>query len=133
MIRVVLDTNIIVSAALRADGNEAAVLDWVAHGHAQMGTTPAILIEYADVLARPKFRLDQQKVRAFLAAIYDFAIVVKPGVTVTAAKDEPDNRFIECAETLAAEFLVTGNRRHFPPRWKTTRIVSSRELLAAVH
>lgn len=51
---------------------------------------------------------------------------------VTACRDDPDNRFIECAEAAGTEFLVTGNKKHFPRRWKTTRVVNARELLGLV-
>jgi predicted nucleic acid-binding protein len=51
---------------------------------------------------------------------------------VTACRDEPDNRFLECAEAAGAEFLVTGNKRHFPQRWKTTRVANAREVLALI-
>lgn len=43
--------------------------------------------------------------------------------------DEPDNRFLECAEAADADYLVTGNKKHFPNQWKRTRIVNARELL----
>jgi predicted nucleic acid-binding protein len=43
-----------------------------------------------------------------------------------------DNRFLECAESAGADFLVTGNRRHFPKVWKTARIVNAREFLSSV-
>jgi predicted nucleic acid-binding protein len=46
--------------------------------------------------------------------------------------DERDNRFLECAESAGADFLVTGNRQHYPSVWKTTRIVNARELIETV-
>jgi predicted nucleic acid-binding protein len=42
---------------------------------------------------------------------------------------ESDNRFLECAESAKVHFLVTGDKRHFPPVWKHTRIVNARELI----
>ena len=44
----------------------------------------------------------------------------------------PNNRFLECAETINAEFLITGNKRHFPEVWKGTKIVNAREFLEQV-
>jgi len=43
--------------------------------------------------------------------------------------DDSDNRFLDCAEQSRADFLVTGNLKHFPATWKTTRIIGSRQLL----
>lgn len=132
MTRVVLDTNVVVSGALKATGNEASVLRLVAEGSLALGVTPAILAEYEDVLLRPSFRLNPVNVRRLLAALRASALMVKPVVVVRASPHEADNRFLECVEAVAAEFLVTGNRRHFPAQWKGTRIVNARELLAAV-
>ncbi|MGH9447585.1 MAG: PIN domain-containing protein [Terriglobia bacterium] len=84
------------------------------------------------MLLRPSLRLDPGKVRHLLATLYEIAVVVKPTATVHASPHEEDNRFLECAETVEAEFLVTGNARHFPKRWKSTRVVNARELLAAM-
>jgi predicted nucleic acid-binding protein len=43
--------------------------------------------------------------------------------------DETDSRFLECAEEGKADFLITGNTRHFPTHWKRTLVVTARELL----
>jgi predicted nucleic acid-binding protein len=58
--------------------------------------------------------------------------MIAPATTLAVSPDETDNRFLECAEAAGADFLVTGNRRHFPNVWKTTRIVSARELVEFV-
>jgi predicted nucleic acid-binding protein len=63
-----------------------------------------------------------------MAVFRNIAVIVAPNKTLSVSGDEPDNRFIECADAAQAEFLVTGNKRHFPTEWKTTRIVNSREL-----
>jgi predicted nucleic acid-binding protein len=58
--------------------------------------------------------------------------MIAPATPLAVSPDETDNRFLECAEAAGADFLVTGNRRHFPNVWKTTRIVSARELVEFV-
>ena len=52
-----------------------------------------------------------------------------PTSTTKAWRRSSDNRFLEGAEEAATDFLVTGNLRHFPSRWKTTKVVNSRQLL----
>lgn len=49
--------------------------------------------------------------------------------------DRDDNRFRECADVARADYLVTGNLRHFPRFWKKTKIITPREFigLAAPH
>ncbi len=62
-----------------------------------------------------------------LAALCERANLIEPRHTVSVSADEPDNRFL--AETSGANFLVTGNKRHFPETWKSTRVVTARQLL----
>ncbi len=128
--RAVLGTNVIVSGLLKPGGQEAAVLGLVAEGRIVLCATPAILAEYEEVLFRRRLGLDPVQVRRFLAALAAVAVVVRPTATVDASPDEADNRFLECAETVEADVLVTGNARHFPKRWKRTRVANARALLA---
>jgi predicted nucleic acid-binding protein len=55
--------------------------------------------------------------------------LVSPTTTVTAATDPDDNMFLECAEEAEANYLVTGNKKHFPAKWKQTKVVSGREMM----
>jgi predicted nucleic acid-binding protein len=73
-----------------------------------------------------------QEVAHFLTRLRSASILVAPTHRVSASPDEPDNRFLECAEAAGADFLVTGNKRHFPKRWKTTEVVNARELLGMI-
>jgi predicted nucleic acid-binding protein len=61
--------------------------------------------------------------------ITEEATLVKPDKSLRISKDEADNRFYECAEAAEAEYLVTGNVKHFPRDHKTTRIVTARQML----
>jgi predicted nucleic acid-binding protein len=58
--------------------------------------------------------------------------LVVPTHTVSASSDEADNRFLECAEVARADYLVTGNKKHFPHRWKTTEVVNAREFFGKI-
>ncbi len=57
------------------------------------------------------------------------ATFVTPQRTVTAAHDPDDNMFLECAEAAEANYIVTGNKKHFPAKWKRTKVVSGREMM----
>lgn len=100
-----------------APPREAKAFRVVVDGRAVLYATPIILAEYEGVLLRPALRLDVPKVRGLLEAITAVAVVVDAVVRVDASPDEADNRFLECAETVGADFLVTGNRKHFPNFW----------------
>ena len=53
-------------------------------------------------------------------------------MTATEALDPDDNRFLECSEAAHAEFLITGNLKHYPKEYKNTRIVNARQFLEAL-
>ena|ERR1700728_1363288 len=131
MIRDVLDTNVLVSALLTPEGTEAAVLSRIIEGKLIWCVSEAVLAEYAAVLERPKFKhIDPSKIDAAFAVAHtgEMSIITRK---VTRSPDEPDNRFLECAEAARVDFLITGNKRHFPKRWKTTEIVNARDFLDA--
>jgi len=58
--------------------------------------------------------------------------MICPQKKITAAKDPDDNKFLECAAEAQADYLVTGNKKHFPKQWQQTRIVNTRELLQEI-
>jgi putative PIN family toxin of toxin-antitoxin system len=128
-IRVILDTNVVVSAHLNDEGYERSVLDLALSGKLRIFVSEAILKEYESVLRRPKFRLKPRSVSHSLLLLRAAARVVAPYGQIDVARDPGDNRFLECAEAAKADYLVTGNKRHFPKQWRQTLIVNARELL----
>lgn len=132
MIRVVLDTNIEVSALLKSGGHEDHVLRLGLAGRLELCASPAILDEYTLVLPRPKFKFTPQEITTALDKLRKTCLLVHPSQRLTVSSHEADNRFLECVQEAKAHFLVTGNKRHFPKEWKSTRVVNARELLAAI-
>lgn len=128
-IRAVLDTNAVVSAHLNGEGYERYVLDLALARRIQIVISDQILAEYEDVLRRPKFAIAPRQVAKSLRLIRAGARMVNPQLLVHAAQDPDDNCFLECAEAGRADYLVTGNKRHFPKKWRHTLVVSARELI----
>jgi uncharacterized protein len=128
-LRVVLDTNVVVSAHLNAEGYERHVLDLVLAGKLQIAASAAILEEYDGVLRRPKFGIAPRQVGRSLRLLRKAARVVRPRHQLEVTRDLDDNRFLECAEASKADYLVTGNKCHFPKQWRQTEVVNARELL----
>jgi len=126
---VVLDTNIVISAHISLLGLEYRVFRSSLDRDLRLFISNPVLAEYASVLCRPKFRFRPEIVIESLAQIRLNSTLVAPAATLSVSPDERDNRFLECAEAACANFLVTGNRRHFRSIWKTTRIVGARELI----
>lgn len=131
-VRVVLDTNVIVSAHLNHEGYERHVLDLALTGKIALTVSEKILAEYEGVLRRPKFSISSRHVAQSMRLIRASGNLVNPRREVTAAHDPDDNRFLERAEAARADYLVTGNKRHFPKRWRGTQVVNARELIEQV-
>jgi hypothetical protein len=75
-------------------------------------------------LRRPRLKLQTRQIQEALAAIRKVAHFIMPTQTLSVSAHESDNRFLECAEAARADYLVTGNTRHFPQSHKTTKIVT---------
>jgi uncharacterized protein len=69
MIRVVIDTNVVVSAVLVGEGHPAAILDLAVNRKILMFTSPALLAEYEEVLRRPRLKLSPGRVSGVMAVI----------------------------------------------------------------
>lgn len=129
-VRVVLDTNILVSACWKPGGNEAEVARLATAGHITPCVSTAILAEYRDVFSRRKLSQISELATELLASLERSALTLETGAPIDASVDEDDNRFLECAEAAGAEFLITGNLRHYPEIWGATRIVNARAFLS---
>jgi putative PIN family toxin of toxin-antitoxin system len=134
MIRAVLDTNILVSALLSPFGNEAQVLGAVRKDLLVPCLSELILEEYSTVLPRPKFGFKREEVLGLLGMLRARGLHFEPDSAAGVSPDPGDDRFIACALAANADFIVTGNQRHFPAAsCGISRVVSARELLAALH
>jgi putative PIN family toxin of toxin-antitoxin system len=128
-LRLVLDTNVVVSAALKPEGLQRTVLLLAISKPARWYVSEAILGEYSAVLARPELKIRRGLRQQLLQLIKDHSRVIAPSCLPQITTDPADNIFIECADAARADYLVTGNERHFPRFWKSTKIISSREFL----
>ena len=129
MSRVVLDTNIIVSAYLNEDGLPFRILKLALAGAVNLYASKPILDEYEELLRRKGYPMDTRRATLLLKKIREASTMVKPTAKLSETKDPDDNIFLECAQTAKAEYLITGNIRHFPKRWKYTRIVLPRQFM----
>lgn len=134
--RVVLDTNILVSACWKPGGLEAKVVNLAIADTITACVSTEILAEYHDVLSRPKLAAVRDRALEILAALVRTAFLAATTARVSASIDDDDNRFLECAQAAGAEYLVTGNLRHYPAAWHTPqgviRIVNARTFLSGL-
>lgn len=133
MIRVVLDTNILISALLSPQGSPAQIfLMAILEPDTQLCVSGDIFAEYEEVIRRPRLNRSDCEVANTLRTIREKGLWVKPTEKVHACSDPDDNIFLECAQAVAAHYLVTGNTKHFPAAWASTQIVTARQFLDAV-
>jgi len=130
-LRVVLDTNIVISSLW--GGHPGMIMDRWKTGGFDLLLSDAILKEYLAVLAR--FRLSDKDLqeRGLLFLDSPFTSMVQPRETVTAVPADPtDNRFLECAVEGLAGYIVSGDRHLLAlKRFRGIPIVTARSFLAA--
>jgi uncharacterized protein len=131
-LRLVIDTNIVVSAAVKPDGLQRTVLLLTITKPARLYVSTAILAEYRDVLSRPELQIRKGLRQQLLNLIAKRAHPVTPTRQIDVTSNPDDNMFLECADAARADYLVSGNTRHFPRFWKKTKIITSREFLSMV-
>lgn len=112
--KIVLDTNVVVSGILHPEGPCGRVLDLAHSRDVTIVYDDRILEEYEEVLTRPKFGLNPADVREFVELL-SMVGLQSPGANLSdALPDEADRMFLECAVGGKVNCIVTGNKRHFP-------------------
>ena len=124
--RLVLDTNVLVSALLKPQGVPAAVLRSVLTGQTTLLYDNRILQEYRGVLLRPRLGIPSEEIEPLLEFIEKSCEYITAAPSAARMPDEDDRPFLEVALSGGADFLVTGNLKHFP---KHRVVVSPRNLL----
>ena len=109
----VLDTNVLVSALWSRDGEPAKILNLALNRLITPCYDHRILVEYHNVLRRPKFEFPAWAVTDLLEFIAETGVAVTPPPLPMASPDEADHKFYEVARHCRA-WLITGNLKHFP-------------------
>ncbi len=109
--KVVLDTNVLISGVLFEDGTEAEILQSAANADIDVFTSPDILAEFAEVIARPKLQLNREEVSAACEFILSLTKLIMPMKPVKAqVRDPGDLKLLECGREAKADFIVTGDK-----------------------
>ncbi len=131
-LRLVLDTNVVVSAVLKPESVPRTVLLLAMTKPVKWYVSDEIMEEYSSVLARPELKIRKGLQHQFLQLITNRAKTVAPAPLPPLTPDPADNIFLECADVARADYLITGNRRHFPRFWKNTKVVTPQDFLTIV-
>jgi putative PIN family toxin of toxin-antitoxin system len=133
MTRVVLDTNVIVSAFIKSGSIPESVFEIViGHPKVQLYISKDIMDEYKLVLSYGKFKkyLNKDSIAKALRSIKQAAVTIKPSSSIKVPKlaDSDDEKFLACAVAARATYLITGNIKHFPQAsYGRIRILTPRE------
>ena len=114
--RVVVDTNVIVSGVLNPHGAPGRIVNSVLSGNTTVLFDDRILSEYREVLLRPAFGFQPTDVDALLAFVEAEGEHVSVAPLSVVLPDPDDLPFLEVAATGGADALITGNLKHFKPR-----------------
>ena len=127
--KVVFDTNIFISAFVIPGGKAEAAYSHALRKDFTLCSSVAILTETAQKLEK-KFGWQQDKIASLLKAIAKVAIVIKTEPHLHHLTDEPDNRVLECAEAVGADFIVTGYKHLlFLKRFQNTNVIKLSDFL----
>ncbi|WP_445176516.1 putative toxin-antitoxin system toxin component, PIN family [Microcoleus sp.] len=108
--RVVIDTNILVSAAI-AGRKPASVITWVINQpDYEWVVSEEILAEYQEVLSRRKLKLTEVQKERWLNLIQGSTTLIDVSIEIDFPRDQKDAKFIACALSANADFLITGDR-----------------------
>jgi len=112
--RIVLDTNILVSGLLNPNGTPGRVVDLILGRRLVLLYDDRVLGEYEDVLARPQLEISQVSATAVMSLLRltGERIIALP-LPAELLPDPDDLPFVEVAISGKAEALVTGNLKHF--------------------
>jgi uncharacterized protein len=111
--RIVLDTNVLVSGLLSPHGPPGRILDSIVSGAVGLLVDDRILREYAEVLTRPRFGFDRATALELVDFLAEASEHVDSSQVSVSLADQDDAPFLEVAIAGGADALVTGNIRHF--------------------
>lgn len=114
MMRAVIDTNVIISALLKPGSKPGRIIEMVLEGKINAVVSRDMLGEYKRVVYRRKFSFTQEQIDTVLV-LFDKAVLELPlpGQDTVNADDAV---FLAAAIAGGADYLITGNIRHFPER-----------------
>ncbi|MDZ8080320.1 MAG: putative toxin-antitoxin system toxin component, PIN family [Nostoc sp. DcaGUA01] len=107
--KVVIDTNIVVSAAIADKNPEAVILFMIANSAFEWVVSADILAEYKEVLKRPRLKLTEAQYQRWVYLIDSVTTLIDVDLEVDFPRDRKDAKFLACAIAAEADFFITGD------------------------
>jgi putative PIN family toxin of toxin-antitoxin system len=130
MIRVVIDTSVVVSAVISPTGPNAQLFDYIIAKEIGPCLSDDVEEEYERVFGYERLKfLDKRRIAKLRSVLGRAGLKVKSRGRLKISSHEDDNRIYECAAAAKADYIVTENSKHFKSSHKTTKIIDARQLL----
>lgn len=127
---IVLDTNVLVSGLLTPFGSSGEIVRMISSGKLTLEYDARILVEYQEVLSRPKFEFDKDTMDILIDYIKKNGRAVTTEPLAKPLPDPDDAPFLEVAIEGKSEILVTGNKVHYPVKFrKGIKVLSPTEFI----
>lgn len=128
LLRVTLDTNIIISALLFG-GNSRKIVEKIVNREFRVYTSPRLISELKEVLIK-KFKFSNEKITNLEVQILSLFTVINPTKSITVARDPDDNRVLEVAIESGSKIIVTGDKDLLDlKKYKRIRIINPKAFL----
>lgn len=108
--KVVIDTNVLVSAVLKDRIPEAVIMFVADRDDFEWIVSAEIMAEYNEVLRRPKFGLREDILQGWRAILDHLTVMCTIDLAIEFPRDRKDAKFISCAAVAGADYLITGDR-----------------------
>ncbi len=107
--KIVIDTNVLVSAVLKDRDPEAVIMFVVNREDFEWIVSKEIVAEYCEVLSRPKFGLPRDILEAWYAMIGSLTVPCTVDLAIEFPRDRKDAKFLSCAVAAGADYFITGD------------------------
>ena len=131
--KIVLDANIFVSSFFWG-GNPRVILERVIEGIDTLFITKEILAEIEEVIGRPKFHVDKERVEYLINSIEEIGNKVIPkGKIIKGSRDKTDNKYLECGITANVDYIVSGDIHLLELRnYENIKIITAKNYLEII-
>jgi len=124
---VVIDSNLYISA-LVFGGTPQQLFDLLQTEKVRLYLSQFIIDEVSGTLVG-KFGWTPENLAQFLPPVWERCTVIRPTLRLKVCGDPDDDHVLECAVAASAQYLITGNKKHFPSEYRGVRVVTARLMI----
>jgi len=131
--KIVLDANIFISAFFWG-GNPRKIVERVITGLDELFISKEIMIEIEDVIGRPKFHVEKDKIHYLINSIEEIGNKMIPKKHIkNGSRDSGDNKYIECGIAASADYIISGDIHLLElEKYGNIKIVTAKNFLTIV-